>query len=223
MFRGLVLKELREIWWLGLLPLAVMIHVTFREAGRDLLSGAVRDLNYWQTMPFADSQVAYSALQCGCLLAAALGLWQTFRESQGHTWHFLLHRPANRQAILGAKLAAAAAVYLLSVVMPPLCLALWAATAGTHPSPFAWSLTDTTWYAAAAGTTLYLAGMFAGLRRGRLYGSRMWPLLGAGVLFGIGSVVIPYSCLTWMWMVLLLWDLLLAFAVRDELLAADFN
>lgn len=224
MFRALVIKELREIWWLGLLPLGFMLYAISGEASQGhWLSLTPQNPEAWQKMPFADSVFARHTVQWGCILAGAMGLWQTFRESQSRTWHFLLHRPVSRPVILNAKILSALLVYSLVIVLPVLSLVVWAATPGTHSSPFHWSVTLPTWYAASAGTALYLAGLFAGLRRGSMLGTRWWPLVGATVVLVLGMWAIPRQFSFLFWGSLLLWDVLMAAAIYAELKSADFN
>ncbi|MDB5338418.1 MAG: family transporter protein [Planctomycetaceae bacterium] len=224
MLRALCIKELREIWWLGLLPLAFMLYAVSDESSLSpWLLVVSRSLDRWEKIPFGDSLFALAALQWGCLLAAALGLWQSFRESHSRTWHFLLHRPVDRQVILTAKLFSAAVVYLLAIVLPVLGLAVWAAIPGTHASPFDWSLTASAWYAVSVGTAVYLSGMFAGLRRGRMIGTRWWPLVATSIVVGATALSFLAPATVWIWGLLLFWDTLLIAAVRAELNSADFN
>ena len=230
MFRALFVKELREVWWLGLLPLAAMVYAM----GAEMEFGYIHSLgrygfkryaepNVLHPMPFSTQDFAVATLLWGGLLAAVLGLWQIFRESHAHTWHFLLHRPISRELILGAKIASGAAVYGLAIVLPMLALIGWAAIPGTHASPVSWSLTFPTLLAATVGTGLYLPALYAGLRRGSLTGTRFWPLLGAAVILGIGTAslmgIFPGALLV----ILLVWDVLLLAAVRNELRFADLD
>lgn len=224
MFRALLIKELREIWWLGIVPLGFMIYAIAQDSSYNFWhSVGPRLLERWERMPFADATLTHSTLQWGCILAAAVGLWQTFRESQSRTWHFLLHRPVDRQVVLRSKVLAAGLIYFLAIVVPILGLTIWAATPGTHASPFHWLLPIPAWYAVTAGTGLYLAAIFAGLRRGHLLGSRWWPLVAASAVFGIVAAYTPRELIAPLWIVLLVWDALLAAAIYTELKATDFN
>lgn len=233
MFRALFVKELRESWWLGLLPLAMMLYYSAVETEFGRVSGigfGFRHVSHperYHEMPFGTMALARSTLLWGSLLAGGLGLWQTFRESQSRTWHFLFYRPVDRFTILWAKVSAAAVVYTLAILIPVLAVCLWAATPGTHASPFRWLLTYPAWYAVAAGPVFYLAALFAGMRRGHLLGTRWWPLIGVAASFGsMGNEFLP----TWrmdlqiaVWAALLVGGALLVAPVRDELQAADFS
>ena len=153
MFRALFLKELREAWWLGLLPLAMMLYYSAVEAEFGLTPDFRLGFRHVtrpddpHAMPLASGSFPLSALLWGCLLAGALGLWQTFRESQARTWHFLFHRPVDRLMILRAKMLAALLVFFVAIAVPAVMLCVWAAMPGTHASPFRWSLTHRVWFA----------------------------------------------------------------------------
>ncbi len=229
MFRALLVKELREIWWLGLLPLGFVLYAVLNQTSHSLWEIIVpRDPDEWDLVPFAETAyqttgLFQSILQWGCILAAALGLWQTFRESQSRTWHFLLYRPVDRQVILGAKMLSAALIYSIAIVLPVGGLALWVATPGTHASPFHWSLTAPAWYAVAAGPAVYLSALFAGLRQGSIIGPRWWPLIGTATAFGLAAMALPTQFLVAISVALVVWDTLLIAAVRAELKSADFG
>lgn len=230
MFRTLFVKELREIWWLGLLPLGTMVYAAAGEVQFGLIrSTGSYGFRHWaepnsvHPIPFATDNFAQSVLLWGCILATVLGLWQTFRESQSRTWHFLLHRPVSRELILSAKVTSAAVIYSLAVGVPALAVVVWAATPGTHASPFYWSMTASVWLALAIGVALYLAALFAGLRRGRMIGTRWWPLIAAGMFFGFGMGTGLYEFHTVLWGLLLVSTVVMAASVRDELKLTDFN
>jgi hypothetical protein len=230
MFRTLFIKELREIWWIGLLPLGVMLYAAANEVEIGLIGSTGRygfrhfaEPGMAHTIPFASESFSGSILLWGCILASGLGVWQTFRESQSRTWHFLLHRPVRRELILVAKLAAAATIYALAIVLPVVAVVWWAATPGTHASPFHWSMTASSWLATATGSALYLSALFAGLRGGRMTGTRWWPLIGAAAIFALAVTSGLKEFYVWVWVLLLLWDIVMAAAVRDELALTDFN
>ncbi len=233
MFRALFVKELREIWWLGLVPMAVVVYTAAAEAEFGRVDGFGFGFRHYtnpeayHTMPFHGPQFSITVLLWGGILAGILGLWQTFRESQSRTWHFVLHRPVDRSLILWSKVAASAVIFALAILLPVIAVCLWAATPGTHASPFRWSLTGPVWFAAATGSAIYLAALFAGLRRGHLIGPRWWPLIGVAAWFGCAGAAFmgpwPTGFFLLMWGSLLVCDTLLASTVRDELRSADFN
>jgi hypothetical protein len=56
---------------------------------------------------------------------------------------------------------------------------LWAATPGTHASPFEWSMTQPACVSWLAITILYLGAFLTGVRPGRWHASRLFPLIAA--------------------------------------------
>jgi hypothetical protein len=138
------------------------------------------------TIPFVRDVSCTLMLFVGALIAIVLGLWQTARESSGGTFPFLLHRPLDRDAIFGVKLVVGAAAYLAVIWVPLGCYALWAATPGTHASPFYWAFTTESWSLSLQLLLAYLGAFLAGLRPGRWLGSRLLPLL--GTLFALALV-----------------------------------
>ena len=97
-------------------------------------------------------------------LAILLGFRQTVGESVHGTYQFLLHLPTSRRRVIGCKLAVGTVVYLVVAAVPLVCYSVWAAVPGTHASPFAWSMTLTSWQAWWSMTMLYFAAFLCGLR-----------------------------------------------------------
>jgi hypothetical protein len=124
-------------------------------------------------------------------LALALGFRQTVGESAAGTYLFLLHRPASRLRLIGTKLAVGLGLYLVCAALPILGYALWAATPGTHAGPFEWSMTAEAWKVWLAVTIVYFGAVLSGIRPARWYGTRLLPLLGAGLL------AIPVAAVPW--------------------------
>ena len=60
-------------------------------------------------------------------------------------------------------------------------MAVWAATPGTHASPFEWSMTVPIWIGWFAMTILYLGAFHTVVRPGRWYRSRLLPLAASAV------------------------------------------
>jgi hypothetical protein len=199
-----MLKELRETGWIALVGLVAHLGFVAACAGYAVMpftlwAGRVRDI------PFLDS----GFLECFCVvsvpLAVALGLRQTAIESSRGTWLFLLHRPAGLWRVLAAKLAVGAGLYLLCGAIAIVSFAAWAATPGTHPSPFFWWMTVPAWDAWGAIAIVYLGAFLAGIRPARWSGTRLLPLAaGAGLaiilgptvpLRGIGVALLVTACL----------------------------
>jgi ABC-type transport system involved in multi-copper enzyme maturation permease subunit len=206
MYKALATKELRET--LGILVLALLAYLYFVSdaAGLSLLPWVSVQS---QEIPFVGDAFRWSFAIVSGIFAVALGLRQTAWEDVAGTWQFLLHRPIARRRIIAAKLIFGAGAYLAVAALPILLYAWWAATPGTHASPFYWSMTSPTWQLWLSIGLLYLGAFLAGLRPGRWFGTRLAPLAAAGAL------VLLIVLLPWWWIfglaaVLLVAALLLA-------------
>ena len=134
------------------------------------------------------------------------GLWQTMWESGRGTFLFLLHRPLAREKLLGVKLLTGAAACLFVATFPVAWYAIWAATPGTHASPFTWSMTAWSWLWAVELPLLYLGAFLSGLRPARLFGSRFAPLA-AGIALVLFAELLSSQLSAW-WPAILLATLL---------------
>jgi hypothetical protein len=95
----------------------------------------------------------------------------------------------SREQLLGVKLAAGGGLYLLCSAIPILLFAWWAATPGTHASPFRWSMTVPVWQIWVSMTILYLGSFLAGIRPARWIGTRLAPVVAAGMLVAVIQLV----------------------------------
>ncbi|HEY4311005.1 MAG TPA: hypothetical protein VGN12_16255 [Pirellulales bacterium] len=187
----LVRKEAREL--LPLFALAALVQLVLLVSAMGWLPKTVNIVGEPTNIPFynplADGDVIFLFIFVGFAFAVLCGLWQTLSELMRGTFHFLLHRPLARSRIFGVKLAVGATACLLLTVLPILGYAVWAATPGTHASPFFWSLTGRAWLLCLGIVVIYLATFLSGLRPARWYGSRFWPvalaLFSAYVLHGM--------------------------------------
>ena len=75
------------------------------------------------------------------MLAIALGFKQSLGDLAGDAQLFLLHRPISRRTFYVTKIAVGLSLYFALAGLAILIYATWAATSGTHASPFAWSMT----------------------------------------------------------------------------------
>jgi len=116
------------------------------------------------------------------ILAIVMGLHQTVWESWRQTTLFLLHRPMPRRQIFLGKILAGVLLLLLTTALPLLIYCLWAATPGTHASPFYWDMAESWWRDVLMALICYLGAFLAGLRPARWIGSRTWPFIGAFIL-----------------------------------------
>ena len=125
---------------------------------------------------FATSIAIVSAL-----LAVAIAFRQTLGESLHETWLLLWRLPIHRSDLLCAKLLVGLVMYLFCASLPIAIFSAWAATPGTHASPFYWEMTLPAWASWFSMTALYLAAFLSGLRPARWIGSRLLPLAAAGL------------------------------------------
>ena len=162
MLKAMVFKELRET--VGIAAIALLAYFI----------GIMNLLNYRFVptlgflymrpagIPFYQDEFVqwFSFVSVG--FAIALGLKQTLGESWRGTWLLLLHRPLDRRNIIAVKLAVGAGMYLFFSAVPILVYALWAATPGTHPSPFRWWMTLPGWMAWLIITLCYFGAFSLG-------------------------------------------------------------
>jgi ABC-type transport system involved in multi-copper enzyme maturation permease subunit len=202
MWKALALKEIRECLVIALVALAVSFYLVARNTGWE--SGTfglmieslaqLGGLNFYgrspDAIPFVASEFIGQLNLVLALFAMTLGFRQSVGESLHGTYPLLLHLPVSRTRLMAAKVTLGLGVYLVCGAVPILVYSLWAATPGTHASPFYWSMTAPVWMAWLAMSCLYLAAFLSGLRPARWYGSRLAPLA-AGlpalfVTFGTG-------------------------------------
>lgn len=223
MLKALVYKELRETALLAALALAAGFY--------DLASVLGYHVPHWAghraaPAPFvADGFVAEAAV-IALLLATALGLLQSFVESARGTWLWLLHRPVSHRQVIGIKLAVGAAVFSFCATLPLIVYALWAATPRTHASPFAWSMTVDAWRNCLAMLVVYFAAFLSGVWPGRWFGTRLLPLLGAGILAYVGIHICEQAWPQWrhwQWAWLLLLASASIYAIRFVVRTRDFS
>lgn len=209
MLKALALKELRETIGIAAVALILFAYFVIVAIGVTLLPW---DYGYEDSIPFVAGPVKMNFTLVAGLLAIALGFRQTTWETAFGSAQFLLHRPVARWRLVGVKLAVGAAVLMLSSALPILVYALWAATPGTHASPFEWSMTIPFWQMPVVMTIVYLGSFLSGIRPARWVGTRLAPLASAAFL---ASVVTLLPC-AWGW------SLLLVLAVDGLLIASVF-
>jgi hypothetical protein len=207
MLTRLALKELRETLWIAAAATVVNLYVLVILAG----IGSSRPTSLEEAYPF-NSTVTASFIVVGMCLAAGIGLRQTVGESARGTFQFLLNRPAERWQLVVTKLLAGLGLCLGVTLLPLALYAWWAATPGTHPSPFEWWMTTLSWKGWLAGSIVYFGAFLAGIRPGRWHGTRLMPLAAAGLL-ALVLTTVPL----WWWLppapLMLLADVLLVMAI----------
>jgi hypothetical protein len=140
-------------------------------------------------VPFVARSLVNWMLYLSGFAALALGFWQTLWETGRGTFLFLLHRPLSRTTVFSVKLAVGFAATLIITGLPILLHALWAATPGTHASPFYWSMTVWAWLIWFRMPVIYLGAFLSGLREGRWFGTRPLPLMAALLTMMIITVI----------------------------------
>jgi ABC-type transport system involved in multi-copper enzyme maturation permease subunit len=180
MLKTLAWKETREM-----LPLVALAWggtlLLFLAAARSIAPVAEP-----RAIPFVSSSLPSMLLLIGAIFGTAVGFWQTLTETGRGTFLFLLHRPIERSYIFKLKLLVGISLTLLVVGLPMLIYALWAATPGTHASPFFWAMSVSAWLGWLRLPLFYLGAFLSGLREARWWGSRALPLLAA---FGIYMIL----------------------------------
>jgi hypothetical protein len=184
MHKGLIYKELRQCWFLGALTLLACIG--FAWWGKVTMAGydvppppLIVNARFWSVQMSLDVLSA-NFLLCSGLLAIALGLLQSAWEQVGGTWYFLMHRPIPRGSILTSKLIAGLALWAVCSSIPLALYIAWAATPGTHPSPFAWWMVSPVLHTWVSIPMLYLAAFQCGLLPNRWHGTRLLPCVAIG-------------------------------------------
>ena len=180
MWRAVATKELREVSGIAAVALALGLALVVYEIQARPYSRV--PWAYGQALvPFVnDDFVVYFSF-----IAAAFSIGLGFRQSLGEefrgTYPFLLHRPMSRRAVILTKLLTGGAVYLACSAVPILVYGVWAATPGTHASPFFWSMTELSVSLQLTMLTLYLGAFLSGIRPARWLGTRILPLAGSVV------------------------------------------
>ena len=204
MTSALTLKELRETAGISALGLAVLIFVALVPMGLSPLPGLVQPARGGE-IPFLTDTFLMQFTLVSASLGILLGFWQAVGDFTGNAQLFLLHRPISRQRIYVTKLAVGLAIYVVLAGSSLLLYALWAATPGTHASPFAWSMTLPAWTAWLAISAVYLGAFLTGIRPANWLGTRLAPLAAAFAL----AVLCAAAPVAFSWPLLLALDALL--------------
>jgi ABC-type transport system involved in multi-copper enzyme maturation permease subunit len=196
MWKAIVLKELR-----GVMPIACLAAIAYLACVANMIGYPVffgiMEINTNDIIPFFNDSFVNDIMCLGMVFAVALGFWQTVSENHRGTWLFLLHRPMSARKIIGAKLVVGAVVYLVVTAIAILIYAAWAAKPGHHASSFGWWMTKETWYYAFLMLLGYFGAFLSGIRPGRWFGTRLLPLIAAGI---VGMIIAQESTLQyWVW------------------------
>jgi hypothetical protein len=176
MNRALIIKELRECAPVAALAGAYTVWILTGGSAFPGVSGST-----W-SVPFVSDDIYLPLILIGGGLAVALGFKQTVLEDVLGTYRYLLHRPVGWHRVFLVKLLVG--LVLVQVIGGAMILsyALWAATPGTHASPFFWSMTMDAWRLWCLFPLAYVGAAMSGLRPARWYASRLIPLVGACAL-----------------------------------------
>jgi ABC-type transport system involved in multi-copper enzyme maturation permease subunit len=196
MWKTLAFKELRGVLPIACIAIIAYFAFIFHQIGFDILP-------FWTTprwqgnFPYQELSNGFLSFYCmiSVAFAAVLGFWQTVRESTAGTWLYLLHHPVSRNKIFATKLAVGLAAYLLVAALPILLYSFWAATPGTHPSPFFWWMTEPAWKSLLIIALCHLGAFLSGIRPGRWFGTRLLPLVSVGFFALLISVIPFWWCL----------------------------
>jgi hypothetical protein len=192
MTSALAYKELRENLWIAAVGLAVMLLVALEAMGYGLRAGLIGPLSRGGAIPFVSDSFTSVFGVVACCLALALGLRQSLGDFVGDAQLFLMHRPASRQLVVGTKLAVGLTLYLVCGAVPIALYAAWAATPGTHASPFEWSMTWSAWSVWLAMTAVYLGAALCGLRPAAWLGTRLAPLAAGAAVAIVLALPLPW-------------------------------
>jgi hypothetical protein len=185
MTAALIYKEFRETLAIAGLGLAVLLWLALSSMDYAPVPG-IFGQRYQGSIPFVHDSFGSQYKNITACLALALGFSQSLRDFWGDSQLFLLHRPVSRRRIYGAKLVVGLATCLMCGLAPLVIYAWWAATPGTHASPFEWSMTRDVWVTWLWMTAIYLGAFLSGIRPAAWFGTRFAPLA-AAILSGFLS------------------------------------
>jgi hypothetical protein len=217
MTSALVYKELRETIGIALGGLIVLAGLALAEMGWNPLLGiqAARG----SEIPFISDGFVFEFGVVAGALAAALGMRQSLGDFWGEAHQFLLTRPVNRKTLYRIKLAVGLAIYLVCGALPIAIYGWWAATPGTHASPFEWSMTNSSWTCWLAMTAVYLGALLSGVRPAAWFGTRLAPL-SATIFAAVAAIVVG----GWPGLIILVAaDAVLILSIRFVTNTRDFN
>jgi hypothetical protein len=185
MIRALAMKEMRETAWVWLIAAGWFGFMAADVMQVPLLPGFVSDRLFAPTrgdgreIPFVGNGIASSVALGMGVLGVALGIRQTVGEMWTGTYPLTLHLPMLRSRLFAVKFAVGVAVVWVLGGLALGALCIWAATPGTHPSPFEWNMTSHAWRTWFAMPIVYFGAAATGLFAARWYGMRLLPLVSA--------------------------------------------
>jgi len=214
---ALVWKELRESLAIAALGLLALFSVTMGNMGLSPMPGLIGSRNPGQ-IPFVEDSFLYQFGFVCCVLAIALGFKQSIGDLFGDAQLFVLHRPVTRARIYGTKITLGLAIYLLLAAAAVVAYSIWAASPGTHASPFEWRMTVSAWTIWLGMTTVYLGAFLSGIRPAAWLGTRLSPLASSAIAV-ILALVLP-SFIAWLGVIA--FDALLVLLILNVVETRDF-
>lgn len=186
MILAIVKKELREIRGFAALAMGLYLiyvdRLTIRGIARQTTFTFLPDVRHDSAqIPFVGEVFLGFYTLIGLGLAIALGLRQSAWEPSQGTSLYLLHLPLRRRTLFLTKLGAGIGLLLACMLVPVVLYAIWAATPGTHSSPFEWSMTGTAFRIWSLMPLAYLGAFASGIRPARWFGSRLLPLVAVAI------------------------------------------
>jgi len=228
-FMALFRKELREsLPWFLLAGIAVFVVGSFilrAEAQVDRTSwgysrlqpGAVVE-THWLLVYSVLTGPAIWLLCASLALGLILAVVQFWVPGFTKTWPFLLHRSTDRVAILGAKLAAALATFLLSLGAAWIILYFYASRPGVFAIPAPARIFANGWIYILLGLVGYLGATLTGLSRARWYTTKIFGLVFAAVI-----ILFAASCpMFWAFVVIIFAIAVLLAQVANEFLKREY-
>jgi hypothetical protein len=184
MWKALAIKELREVSGIAAIALALGLALFVFLLAIDIETAGLTGIWHHREarIPFVEDTFPVLFAFLAAAVAIALGFRQSLGEAIRGTYPFLLHLPLPRGGAILTKVVIGIVVYLVCSAFPILLHAGWAATPGTHPSPFLWTMTDMTVRLYLTMPVLYLGSFLTGIRDARWIGTRLFPFAGTVVL-----------------------------------------
>lgn len=191
----LTLKELRESAGVAALGLAGLALVGLTAIGWSPLDNLFGMWGRGQpgTIPFLYDSFGWQFGLAAGALAMALGFKQSLGDLLGDAQLFLLHRPVSRRNVYLTKVFVGLSLYLALTGLAVAIYAAWAASSGTHASPFAWSMTIPVWMSWLIISLVYLGAFLSGIRPAAWFGTRLMPLAAACALATFAATLPPLA------------------------------
>lgn len=195
--KTLIQKELRENFKLAVLGAALfgfLLATVYHQYSKFCASLALGESSGFESPDIAQpllGDVPKFTMVFGALFAAVLGWFQIHNERHRDLRAFLIHRPASRAEIFGAKAIAGLLLYGAGLGLPLLWIIGMTIIPGHVAAPFEWAMLLPVTACFLSGVLYYFAGMLTSLRQARWYASRGMGL-GVAILVSISLFNLPH-------------------------------